>query len=117
MTWSLADAAVDLHVWDQSGRHTWIDIRDEIPNAHTNGDVTTAGFETFTDEQWFLPVPAGGNRNLTYGVCLSTPEPTPVAVRMVRSDGTVYNVSPTLTKNAGRYYDSPNGYIPPNGWC
>jgi hypothetical protein len=72
LSWTTANADLDLHAYDASGRHSGLSIsvsgmEEGIPNASHSPDVQTAGSETFTDN---IFVQGGtANREFSYLVC------------------------------------------------
>jgi hypothetical protein len=117
VTWAAVNKDIDLHVWDQAGRHTYYALS-EIPGGLHGGDVTTAGFETFTDQQWFEPVPSGGNRVLSYGLCLRDTGPVSATISGLLPDGSAFSQTvPGLAQDSGQLVAPANGHMPAPGWC
>lgn len=119
LTWSAADADVDLHVFDGRGRRAWYGDPDGIPGAELSRDVTRGpGEEVLTDSR---------ARRLAYGVCLyadhgADPGP-PVAVSLTLIDpgGVPRVVGATLAApGASAVLDAgglADGAIAAGGWC
>ena len=117
-TWSTVNADVDLHIWDQSGNETYY-ANDGIPGGSHSGDAITAGSEVFTDELWYEPAPLGGNRNLSYGLCLRTAGPVTTNFSALLPNGVPFATSFALGQFSGQFVGGPGGYVPPNenDWC
>jgi hypothetical protein len=74
LTFSAANAQVDLHAYDSTGTHTgWRvtgpgtgQVINGIPSAIHSGDVVGPGSERFTDNAFLL---SGANREFSYLLC------------------------------------------------
>lgn len=110
-------ADIDLHVWDESGRHTWF-RESGIPGVLLSKDDTDGfGPETLEED------PPGGRR-LTYGLCYFAnggAGPTRVSVELPDAGGGVRRSEITLAARGDLAIvdggGGGGGPAPGSGWC
>lgn len=104
MTWD-SDADVDLHVWDESGAHTYFSQLTEIPDARLIVDVIDGyGPEDFVED-------AQPGRRYTYGLCVYGGDGATVTLDLTDPGGATRQVTRTLedAKSAALVTVSPAG--------
>lgn len=114
LTWD-NDSDVDLHIWDESGHHTWYQALDGIPGARLLEDIIPGfGPEHFVED-------AGHGRRYTYGVCLYHGTDVNTTVHVTDPNGASRELTSYLPdeKSAALITTSPlgGGFIPEPGWC
>jgi hypothetical protein len=117
IVWDTAATDVDLHVWDESGRHAWFREPAGLPGGQLSED-DRYGF----GPEYFLD--GGAARTLTFGLCYFDDgggHPTDVSVRLTDPDGTAHDSTRTLAREGDHVLlgSSPGGggFVPPEGWC
>ena len=108
---------VDLHVWDESGRHAWF----MAPKGVPGGELPEDDRYGFGPERYLDSV---SGRRLTYGLCYFDDAggvATTVTARIADPDGAVRQFKRTLAKEGDHALigSSPpgSGFMPAEGWC
>jgi hypothetical protein len=117
ISWDTAATDIDLHVWDEAGRHAWFREPTGVPGGELSED-DRYGF----GPEYFLD--GAGARTLTFGLCYFDDgggHPTHVSVRLTDPDGTAHDSTRTLEREGDHLLlgSSPGGggFVPPEGWC